>query len=67
LIVGAATAAIGVWVGMAWPILIAIIFVALAAIYQGMIVRRGWEESLLNWRLRRRKTNRSIAIDFDLD
>jgi hypothetical protein len=52
---------------MAWPILIAIIFVALAAIYQGMIVRRGWEESLLNWRLRRRKTNRSIAIDFDLD
>lgn len=67
LIVGAATAAVGVWIGMAWPILIAIIVVALAAIHQGMIVRRGWEESLLNWRLRRRKTNRSIAIDFDLE
>jgi hypothetical protein len=67
LIVGAGTAAIGVWVGVSWPILVAIIIVALAAVHQGILVRRGWEESLLNWRLRRRKTNRSMAIDFDLE
>ena len=67
LIIGAAAAAVGVWVGMAWPVLVVIIVVAFAAVQQGLLVRKGWEESLLNWRLRRRKTNRSTAMDFDLD
>jgi ATP:ADP antiporter, AAA family len=67
LIVGAGAAAIGVWIGLAWPILLLIVLVAVAAVHQGILVRQGWEESLLNWRLRRRKTNRSIAIDFDLE
>jgi MFS family permease len=67
LIVGAGAAAIGVWIGLAWPILILIVVIAVAAVHQGILVRQGWEESLLNWRLRRRKTNRSIAIDFDLE
>jgi len=67
LIVGAGAAAIGVWLGLAWPVLVVIIIVALAAIQQGLLVRRDWEGSLLNWRLRRRKTNRSVAIDFDID
>lgn len=67
LIIGAGAAAVGVWLGLAWPVLVVIIIVALAAIQQGLLVRRDWEGSLLNWRLRRRKTNRSVAIDFDID
>jgi hypothetical protein len=25
-------------------------------------VKRGWEDSLMNWRLRRRKQNRTLAL-----
>lgn len=65
LIVGAAAAATGVWIGPAWPIYVFIIVVALAAVHQGLLVRRGWERSLRNWRLRRRRTDRSLAHDLE--
>lgn len=48
------------WMGFA-----AAMILALAAIPFGFKVRRGWDDSMLSWRLRRRKRNRTA--DFGLE
>ncbi|MEI7779285.1 MAG: hypothetical protein WCJ42_07645 [Actinomycetes bacterium] len=66
LIVSGPLALLGLWFG--WYALIPAIaaLIAAAAIPHGLAVRRGWEESLLNWRLRRRKQNRTLDFGEDV-
>lgn len=63
LLIGAGLAAIGSVFEVSWAIAIAAGGVAGLAIWQGLGARATWDESMLSWRLRRRKTNRGIAWD----
>ena len=60
LILSGFFALLGLWFG--WYALIPALAVLMAAVAipLGIAVRRGWEQSLLNWRLRRRKQNRTL-------
>lgn len=62
LILAAPIAAVGLLVGQSWLIPAVGAVVAVVAIPFSVRVVRGWEDSMLNWRLRRRKKNR--AVDF---
>jgi hypothetical protein len=62
LIVAAPLSAIGYLTGKQWLVPIVALVFAVAALVPAWKVRQGWEESLLNWRLRRRKQNK--VIDF---
>ena len=53
---------IGFLTDMEWIPGIIALAIALVAVFYSRKVVKGWDESLLNWRLRRRKQNR--AIDF---
>jgi len=65
LIIAGPLAAIGYFFGMLWLIPAAGAVVTIFAIPLMMKVIRGWEDSLLNWRLRRRKQNRTIGLQED--
>ncbi len=60
LILSGFFALLGLWFG--WYALIPALAVLMAAVAipLGIAVRSGWEQSLLNWRLRRRKQNRTL-------
>lgn len=63
LIVSGPLALFGVVTGDYWVIAVAAALIAGLALWPGLIVRRDWEDSLLNWRLRRRKQNRTLDFD----
>jgi hypothetical protein len=62
LVVAAPLSAIGFITGKHWLVPIIALVFAIAALVPAWKVRQGWEESLLNWRLRRRKQNK--VLDF---
>lgn len=62
LIIAGPLAALGFLSGWLWVIPAAGAIVTLFAVPLMLQVRRGWEDSLLNWRLRRRKQNRSLVL-----
>lgn len=62
LIIAGPLAALGYASGWLWAIPVAGAIVTVFAVPSMIRVRRGWADSLLNWRLRRRKQNRSLAL-----
>ena len=62
LVVAAPIVGIGFLTGVLWLPGVIALAVALVAVFYSRKVVKGWDESLMNWRLRRRKQNR--AIDF---
>jgi hypothetical protein len=63
LIVSGPLALIGVLTGQYWLIAVVCIIIAALAVVPSLRVRREWDDSLLNWRLRRRKHNRGLHLD----
>ena len=63
LIVSGPLALIGVVTGQYWLIAVVCIIIAALAVVPSLRVRREWDDSLLNWRLRRRKHNRGLHLD----
>lgn len=62
LIVSGPLAVVGIVTGELWIVALAAVVIAAIAIVPSVRVRRGWEDSLLNWRLRRRKQNRALDL-----
>lgn len=62
LIIAGPLAAIGYLSGYLWAIPMLGALITILAVPLAFKVRRGWEDSLLNWRLRRRKQNRSLSL-----
>lgn len=62
LILAGPLAALGVLTGAFWLVPVIAGLLALAAVPYMITVRRGWEDSLLNWRLRRRKRSRGLEL-----
>ena len=62
LIVAGPLALIGVLTGEYWILALVCVVVALVAIRPARQVLRDWDDSLLNWRLRRRKQNRGLDL-----
>ena len=62
LLIAGPLAALGLLAGQLWVIPALGALITIFAIPLALRVRRGWEDSLLNWRLRRRKQNRSIVL-----
>jgi AAA family ATP:ADP antiporter len=60
LIVSTPLAIVGVITGQLWIVGIVVAVIAAIAVPFGVKVMRGWDDSLLNWRLRRRKQNRTL-------
>ena len=60
LLLSAPLAFIAVVTGLSWITGIIVAVLAAVAIPLSIRVLRGWEDSLLNWRLRRRKQNRTL-------
>lgn len=60
LIVSGPLALAGILTGWYWLIPAVAVVFALLAIRPALQVRSGWEDSMLNWRLRRRKQNRTL-------
>lgn len=65
LIMASPLAAIGLLLGQVWLVPVVALVLSLIAIYPGVLVLRGWEDSLLSWRLRRRKRSRTIELGDD--
>jgi hypothetical protein len=55
-------AAIAYLTGYLWAIPLLGAIITVFAIPLAFKVKRGWEDSLMNWRLRRRKQNRTLAL-----
>jgi hypothetical protein len=62
LIIAGPMAAIGLLTDQTWLVPAIAGVLALLAIPPSVKMLRGWDDSLLNWRLRRRKRNRSINL-----
>lgn len=62
LIVSGPLALIGLATGTYWIVAVACVVVAALAVPAALAVRRQWDDSLLNWRLRRRKQNRALDL-----
>ncbi|CAB4675571.1 unannotated protein [freshwater metagenome] len=62
LIAAGPVAALGLLTDQLWAVPLAAAIVAGVAVPFAIKVRRGWADSLLNWRLRRRKQNRSSIL-----
>jgi len=62
LIVSGPLAVFGIVTGAYWVIAVAAAVIAGLALLPLRAVRAGWEDSLLNWRLRRRKQNRTLDL-----
>lgn len=62
LIVAGPLAAIAYLTGYLWVIPLLGAIIAIFAIPLAFKVKHGWEDSLMNWRLRRRKQNRTLAL-----
>lgn len=67
LIVSGPLAAIGLLTGNLWVMPVLALVLALVALKPSVAVLRGWEDSLLSWRLRRRKRGRVIDDLFGED
>lgn len=65
LVVSAPIVGIGFLTGMLWLPGIVALVIALVAVFYSRKVMKGWDESLMNWRLRRRKQNRAINFGSD--
>lgn len=65
LVLAAPIVGIGFATGVLWLPGIIAFAIALVAVFYSRKVMKGWGDSLMNWRLRRRKQNR--AIDFGSD
>lgn len=62
LIVSGPLALLGMLTERYWLVALACVVIAAIAIVPSLKVRRDWEDSLLNWRLRRRKQNRALDL-----
>jgi hypothetical protein len=62
LIISGPLALVGVATGNYWIVAVACIVIAAFAVRPSLALRRDWEDSLLNWRLRRRKQNRALDL-----
>ncbi len=62
LIVSGPLALLGLMTGSYWIVAVACVIIAILAVPPSLAVRRQWEDSLLNWRLRRRKQNRALDL-----
>jgi hypothetical protein len=62
LVIAGPLAAIGWAVGQLWLVPALAALVTIGALPAMRKVRAGWEDSLLNWRLRRRKQNRTLDL-----
>jgi type IV secretory pathway TrbD component len=62
LIIAGPLAAIAYLTGYLWAIPLLGAIITVFAIPLAFKVKRGWEDSLMNWRLRRRKQNRTLAL-----
>ncbi len=62
LLIAGPLAAVGWAIGQLWLVPALGVIVTLAALPAMGRVRKGWEDSLLNWRLRRRKQNRTLNL-----
>ena len=62
LIIAGPLAAIAYLTGYLWAIPLLGAVITVFAIPLAFKVKRGWEDSLMNWRLRRRKQNRTLAL-----
>jgi hypothetical protein len=62
LVIAGPLAAIGWAVGQLWLVPALAALVTIGALPAMRNVRAGWEDSLLNWRLRRRKQNRTLNL-----
>lgn len=62
LIFAGPLAFIGMVTGSYWIVALVCVVIAAVAVAPSLVVRRDWDESLLNWRLRRRKQNRSLEL-----
>lgn len=60
LIAAGPIALVGLWTGVTWIVPLIAAALAAFAIRPALQVVRGWDDSLMNWRLRRRKQNRTI-------
>jgi ATP:ADP antiporter, AAA family len=60
LIIAGPIGLIGVVFGIAWVVPLIAAVIAAFAIRPSISVVRGWDDSLMNWRLRRRKQNRTL-------
>ncbi|MDQ1250171.1 MAG: antiporter, family, partial [Actinomycetota bacterium] len=54
--------AVGLLTGLVWLIPVVSIVLAALAIAPSLRVVRGWDDSLLSWRMRRRKRGRSVDL-----
>jgi len=62
LLIAAPIVGLGIVSGLTWlPALIAVAIAAIAIRFSRKVVKN-WDESLINWRLRRRKQNRALDI-----
>lgn len=62
LVLAGPLAAIGLLTDRFWIVPALAVVLAACAIWPAMKVRAGWEDSLLSWRLRRRKRSRTIDL-----
>ena len=63
LVVSAPIVGIGFLTGVLWLPGIIALAIALVAVFYSCKVVKGWDESLMNWRLRRRKQNRTMGLE----
>lgn len=63
LIVAGPLALVGLLTGVYWIVPLIGAILAAAAIHPSLVVVRGWDASMMNWRLRRRKQNRTLDLD----
>ena len=63
MIVSGPLALFGIVTGAYWVVALAAVAIAGIAVRPSLAVRREWEDSLLNWRLRRRKQNRALDLE----
>lgn len=62
LVAAGVLGSLGLLLGLAWVPAALAALVAAAAVPFAVRVRRGWDDSLLSWRLRRRKQNRTLEL-----
>ena len=67
LIIAGPIAAFGIYSQRLWVVPIAASVVSIFAIPLALKVQHGWADSLLNWRLRRRKQNRTMILGDDIE
>jgi len=63
LVLSAPIVLIGIASGLLWIAGVIAAAIAAVGIFYSRKVLKGWDDSLTNWRLRRRKQNRSMGLE----